>query len=77
MYWAYKKVDGHIVVQNYIGVHQIKDAYNHYDTAKVIMPFEAKDIDVASVQVGNKLERGRFVLMETLENGIEIPRRYF
>lgn len=76
MYWAHKDIDGHIVVQKYKGVNQIKEQYKSVTNAKIIMPYEAKDINDAAVQAGNRLEGGRFVLMERLESGVEIPKRY-
>jgi hypothetical protein len=76
MYWAYKKQDGHIVVQDYQNVDQIKEVYEDWTIAKIIMPFEAEDIKEAAIHVGNRLEAGRFLLMETQKNGLEIPRRF-
>jgi hypothetical protein len=76
MYWAYKKQDGHIVVQDYQNIDQIKEVYEDWTIAKIIMPFEAEDIKEAAIHVGNRLEAGRFLLMETQKNGLEIPRRF-
>jgi hypothetical protein len=76
MYFAYKKTDGHIVVQSYKNTDQLREAYADWQVAKVIMPFEAPDIKEAAIQVGNRLEAGRFLFMEIQKNGLEIPRRY-
>lgn len=76
MYWAYKKQDGHIIVQNYTNIDQIKEIYSDWTVAKILMPFEAENIKEAAIKVGNKLEAGRFLFMEIQKNGLEIPRRY-
>jgi hypothetical protein len=76
MYWAHKDTDGHIVVEKYQGIDKLRQVYKTSNNAKIILPFEAKNITDAAVQVGNRLEGGRFILMEKLESGVEIPRNY-
>jgi len=77
MYWATKDIEGHIVVSTYNNSEQLTEAYDNPKIAKVVLPFEAKDIKEASIRVGNKLEGGRFILMEQYKNGLEIPKRYY
>ena len=76
MYWAFKKTDGHIVVQEYTDINLIKETYQNYEVAKIILPYFAEDLEDASIQAGNRLEGGRFILMEKQKNGLEIPKRY-
>ena len=76
MYWAYKRTNGHTTVQEYSSIDAIKEIHKDWQVAKIILPYEADDLKHAAVQAGNRLDGGKFTLMEQQKNGLEIPRRY-
>lgn len=76
MFWAYKKTDGHIVVQTYESVSSVEEQFQNQEISKIILPFKADDLYDAAVKAGNKLEGGKFILMEKLKNGVEMPRLF-
>jgi hypothetical protein len=76
-YIAIKRIDGHITVESYVNSNQLRKAYDDTEVAKIIKPYYADNLKHAAEKAGNKLEGGRYIMMEKLTNGLEIPRKYF